>query len=41
MIKGKYYITVVRPAKMYGSECWALSKKEEIMINVAKMIILK
>lgn len=37
-IRGKYYKTVVRPAAMmYGSECWALSKIDEIKTEVAKM----
>lgn len=25
--KGKFYRSVVRPAMMYGPECWALDKK--------------
>ena len=28
-LKSKMYKTVVRPAMIYGSECWALRKQEE------------
>ena len=28
-IKGKVYITVVRPSLMYGAETWALKKAQK------------
>ncbi|VDO87180.1 unnamed protein product [Heligmosomoides polygyrus] len=33
-LKGKLYRTVVRPALLYGSECWALSKVQERQLHV-------
>ncbi|KIH47043.1 hypothetical protein ANCDUO_22902, partial [Ancylostoma duodenale] len=41
MLKGKIYRTVVRPAMMYGSECWPVSKKRERMLNTAEMRMLR
>ncbi|VDO87408.1 unnamed protein product [Heligmosomoides polygyrus] len=36
--KGKLYKTVVRPALLYGSECWALkSKAQERQLHAAEM----
>ena len=28
-LKGKFYSTAVRPAMMYGSECWVIKKIQE------------
>ena len=36
-IKGKVYITVVRPALMYVAETWALKKAQEKKLEVAEM----
>ena len=36
-LKRKLYKTVVRPAMVYGSECWALSKQEEQRNENAKV----
>ncbi|VDP04190.1 unnamed protein product [Heligmosomoides polygyrus] len=36
-LKGKLYRTVVRPALLYGSECWALSKAQERQLHAAEM----
>ncbi|XP_050541046.1 uncharacterized protein LOC126905416 [Daktulosphaira vitifoliae] len=40
-LKGKFYKTVVRPAMMYGSECWEVDKKVEQRMIAAKMRILR
>jgi len=36
-LKVKFYKTVVRPALMYGSECWAIDKTTEREMSVAEM----
>ncbi|KIH46881.1 hypothetical protein ANCDUO_23063, partial [Ancylostoma duodenale] len=41
VLKGKIYRTVVRPAMMYGGECWPLSKTHERMLNTAEMRMLR
>ena len=40
-IKGKVYMTVVRPALMYGAEPWALKKAQENKLEVAQMRMLR
>ena len=40
-LKGKYYSTVVRPAMMYSSECWAIKKSQEQKLKVAEMKMLR
>jgi exonuclease III len=39
--KGKVYKTAVRPAMLYGSECWALRRQEEQRLHVAEMKMLR
>ena len=40
-LTSKLYKTVVRPAMVYGSECWALRKQEEQLLNTTEMKILR
>ncbi|EYB92481.1 hypothetical protein Y032_0193g1392 [Ancylostoma ceylanicum] len=41
VLKGKIYRTVVRPAMMYGSECWPMTKAHERMLNTTEMRMLR
>ena len=40
-LKGKVYITVVRPAMLYGAETWATTKRHESRIEVNEMGMLR
>ena len=40
-MKSKLYKTVVRPAMVYGSECWALGKQEEQRLHTTEMKMLR
>ena len=40
-VKGKVYMTVVRPAMMYGAETWAVKKAQEKKLDVVEMRILR
>jgi hypothetical protein len=36
-LKGKFYRTAIRPAMMYGTECWATKGQHVQKISVAEM----
>ncbi|KAL6582639.1 hypothetical protein OROMI_004717 [Orobanche minor] len=38
-LKGKFYRTTIRPALLYGTECWALKQCHVQKMNVAEMLI--
>ena len=40
-LKGKLYTTAVRPAMTYSSECWAMKQRQEQMMHVAEMRMLR
>jgi len=40
-LKGKVYLMVVRPAVLYGSECWPLKKAQVQRLTVAEMRMLR
>ncbi len=40
-LKGKFYRTAVRPALLYGSECWAVKHCHIQKMNVAEMRMLR
>ncbi|KAH1233397.1 Craniofacial development protein 2 [Glycine max] len=40
-IKGKFYRTAVRPAILYGTECWAVKSQHENKVGVAEMRMLR
>ncbi|KAH0465637.1 hypothetical protein IEQ34_005740 [Dendrobium chrysotoxum] len=40
-LKGKFYKMVVRPAMLYGAECWPLKEKHNTKLCVAEMRMLR
>jgi len=40
-LKGKFYRTAVRPAMLYGTECWAVKSQHESQVSVAEMRMLR
>ena len=40
-LKDKVFQTIIRPAMTYGSECWAVKKKDENKLNSAGMRMLR
>ncbi|KAL5164281.1 hypothetical protein HKD37_18G049636 [Glycine soja] len=40
-LKGKFYRTTVRPAILYGTECWAVKSQHENKVGVAEMRMLR
>jgi hypothetical protein len=39
--KGKFYKAAVRPAILYGTECWAVKKQRVHKMSVAEMRMLR
>ncbi|GJU45006.1 hypothetical protein Tco_1202272 [Tanacetum coccineum] len=40
-LKGKFYRVAIRPAMLYGSECWPLTKAQASRMEVAEMRMLR
>ncbi|KAG5632599.1 hypothetical protein H5410_004316 [Solanum commersonii] len=40
-LKGKFYRVVVRPALLYGAECWPVKNAHVQKIHIAKMRMLR
>jgi hypothetical protein len=40
-LKGKFYRTVIRPALLYGAECWPTKRRHVQQLNVAEMCMLR
>ncbi|KAL6516133.1 hypothetical protein OROGR_019438 [Orobanche gracilis] len=40
-LKGKFYRTAIRPALLYGTECWAVKQYHVQKMNVAEMRMLR
>ena len=40
-LKGKFYRTVVRPAMLYGAECWPTKRRHVQQLGVAEMRMLR
>ena len=40
-LKGKFYKTAIRPAILYGTECWIILKQHVNKLRVTKMRMLR
>ena len=40
-LKGKFYRAAIRPAMLYGSECWPMTKVQASRMEVAEMRMLR
>jgi hypothetical protein len=40
-LKGKFYRTAIRPAMLYGAECWPTKRRHDQQLSVAEMRMLR
>jgi hypothetical protein len=40
-VKGKFYRTAIRPAMLYGAECWSIKRLHVQQLSVAEMCMLR
>jgi hypothetical protein len=40
-LKGKFYKTAIRPAMLYGAECWPTKRRHILQLSVAEMCMLR
>ena len=40
-LKGKFYRTAIRPAMLYGAECWPTKRRHVQQLSVAEMRMLR
>jgi hypothetical protein len=40
-LKGKFYKVAIRPAILYGSECWPITKAQANIVEVAELRMLR
>nr|GFC76268.1 putative reverse transcriptase, identical [Tanacetum cinerariifolium] len=40
-LKGKFYRAAIRPAMLYGSECWPITKALAFRVEVAELRMLR
>jgi hypothetical protein len=40
-LKGKFYRTAIRPAMLYGAECWPTKRRHVHLLSVAEMRMLR
>ena len=40
-LKGKFYRTAIRPAMLYGAECWSTKRRHVQQLSVAEMRMLR
>ncbi|KAG2552506.1 hypothetical protein PVAP13_9KG465426 [Panicum virgatum] len=40
-LKGKFYRTAIRPAMLYGAECWPTKRRHVQQLSVAEMCMLR
>ena len=40
-LKDKVYKTAIKPAMVYGAECWAVRKKDERILHTTEILMMR